>query len=59
MENQRRQNNFQLLPNYKQVSLCRETLTLVRRIQLLHPELWAAIQAEAAKNEAQAVGGAK
>lgn len=57
MDNQRGQNNFELLPEYKQVILCRETLGLVRRIQLLYPELWAAIQAEAAKNEAQAVGG--
>ena len=59
MDNQRGQNNFDRLPNYKQVSLCRETLALVRRIQLFYPELWAAIQAEAAKNEAQAAGGAQ
>lgn len=59
MDNQSGQNNFELLPEYKQVSLCRETLGLVRRIQLLYPELWAAIQAEAAKNEAQAAGGAQ
>ena len=59
MANQSGQNNFELLPEYKQVSLCRETLALVRRIQLLYPELWAAIQAEAAKNEAQAAGGAQ
>ena len=59
MANQSGQNNFELLPEDKQVSLCRETLALVRRIQLLYPELWAAIQAEAAKNEAQAAGGAQ
>lgn len=59
MDNQRGQNNFELLPNYKQVSLCRETLALVRRIQFFHPELWAAIQAEAARNEAMAEGGTK
>lgn len=59
MDNQSRQNNFERLPEYKQVILCRETLALVRRIQLLYPELWAAIQAEAAKNEAQAAGGAQ
>ena len=57
MDNQSGQNNFDRLPNYKQVILCRETLGLVRRIQLLYPELWAAIQAEAAKNEAMAEGG--
>lgn len=59
MDNQSGQNNFELLPNYKQVSLCRETLALVRRIQFFHPELWAAIQAEAARNEAMAEGGTK
>lgn len=59
MDNQSGQNNFELLPNYKQIILCRETLALVRRIQFFHPELWAAIQAEAAKNEAQAAGGAQ
>lgn len=59
MDNQSGQNNFELLPKYKQDSLCRETLALVRRIQFFHPELWAAIQAEAAKNEAQAAGGAQ
>ena len=59
MDNQSGQNNFELLPEYKQVSLCRETLALVRRIQFFQPELWAAIQAEAAKNEAQAAGGAQ
>lgn len=59
MDNQSGQNNFELLPEYKQVRLCLETLALVRRIQLYHPELWAAIQAEAAKNEAQAAGGAQ
>lgn len=52
-------NNFDPLPKYKQDILCRETLALVRRIQLLHPELWAAIQAEAARNEAMAEGGAQ
>lgn len=57
MANQSGQNNFELLPEYKQVSLCRETLALVRRIQFFQPELWAAIQAEAAKNEARAEGG--
>lgn len=59
MANQSGQNNFELLPEYKQVILCRETLALVRRIQLFHPELWAAIQAEAARNEAMAEGGAQ
>lgn len=59
MANQSGQNNFELLPEYKQVSLCRETLALVRRIQFFHPELWAAIQAEAARNEAMAEGGAQ
>ena len=59
MDNQSGQNNFELLPNYKQVSLCRETLALVLRIRLHNPELWAAIQAEAAKNAAQAAGGAQ
>lgn len=59
MDNQSGQNNFEFLPEYKQVVLCRETLALVRRIQLFHPELWAAIQVEAAKNEAQAAGGAQ
>lgn len=59
MDNQSGQNNFERLPEYKQVSLCRETLALVRRIQFLYPELWAAIQAEAAKNEARAAGGAQ
>lgn len=48
MDNQRGQNNFELLPEHTQVRLCRETLALVRRIQFFHPELWAAIQAEAA-----------
>lgn len=57
MDNQSGQNNFDRLPNYKQVILCRETLALVRRIQLFYPELWAAIQAEAARNEAMAEGG--
>lgn len=59
MDNQSGQNNFERLPEYKQVILCRETLALVRWIQLSYPELWAAIQAEAAKNEAQAAGGAQ
>ena len=59
MANQSGQNNFELLPEYKQVSLCRETLALVRRIQFFYPELWAAIQAEAARNEAMAEGGAQ
>ena len=59
MDNQRGQNNFELLPEYKQVILCRETLALVRRIQFFHPELWAAIQAEAARNETMAEGGAQ
>ena len=52
-------NNFEPLPKYKQDILCRETLALVRRIQFFHPELWAAIQAEAARNEAMAEGGTK
>lgn len=52
-------NNFDPLPKYKQDILCRETLNLVRRIQFFHPELWAAIQAEAARNEAMAKGGAQ
>ena len=59
MDNQSGQNNFELLPEYKQVSLCRSTLALVLQIRLYNPELWAAIQAEAAKNEAQAAGGAQ
>ena len=59
MDNQSGNTNFELLPKCKQVSLCRETLALVRRIQFFHPELWAAIQAEAAKNEAMAEGGAQ
>ena len=59
MDNQSGQNNFDLLPKSKQDRLCRETLALVRRIQFFHPELWAAIQAEAARNEAQAAGGAQ
>ena len=59
MDNQSGQNNFELLPKCKQVSLCRETLALVRRIQLLYPELWAAIQAEAARKEAMDEGGAQ
>ena len=59
MENQRGQNNFDLLPKYKQVNLCRSTLALVLRIRLYNPELWNAIQAEAARNEAMAEGGAQ
>lgn len=59
MDNQIGQNNFELLPEYKQINLCRATLALVWRIQQNTPELWAAIQAEAAKNEAMAAGGAQ
>lgn len=51
MENQRGQNNFALLPEYKQNFICMSTLALVNRIRLQNPALWAAIQAEAAKME--------
>lgn len=51
MENQRGQNNFEVLPKYQQNYICMSTLALVNRIRLNSPALWAQIQAEAAQAE--------
>ena len=59
MDNQCGKNNFDLLPKYQQNYVCLSTLALVHRIRLTNPTLWAAIQAEAARNEAMAEGGAQ
>lgn len=48
------QNNFALLPEYQQNYICMSTLALVNRIRLTNPDLWAAIQAEAANTDRQA-----
>lgn len=51
MNHQPEQNNFALLPEYRQHNMCRATLALVNRIRRNNPELWAKIQAEAAQEE--------
>lgn len=53
MAKQPGQNNFSLLPEYQQNYICMSTLALVNRIRLNNPDLWAAIQAEAAKTDRQ------
>lgn len=55
MAKQPEQNNFALLPEYQQNYICMSTLALVNRIRLNNPDLWAAIQAEAAKTDRQSV----